>query len=62
MFYYQADIGFCGNIMGGKAWDHKKPEMKLKRHKRDSLEKAKTILIKKMSALLKSNTFNTLTV
>lgn len=59
MLYWQADRG-C--FTGGKTRDQKrktKNEDK-ERHKRDCSENRETILVKKMSALLKSDTFNIL--
>lgn len=65
MLHHQADRGCCRTSwegrQGAKKGKKKKKEAK-ESHKRDYSEKAETILIKKMSALLKSNTFNTMSV
>ena len=60
MLYWQADRG-C--FTGGKTRDQKGKKKKneaKERHKRDCSENRETILVKKMSALLKSDTFNIL--
>lgn len=66
MLHQQADRGCCRTSwegrQGAKKGKEKKKEEAKESHKRDYSEKAETILIKQMPALLKSNTFNTMSV